>query len=87
MIIEFKKGFKKDVQKLDPKIKMALADRLRLFSTDTSHPQLNNHALTGEYLGYRSINITGDWRVLYYELHENAIVFAYIGTHSQLFGK
>jgi mRNA-degrading endonuclease YafQ of YafQ-DinJ toxin-antitoxin module len=38
--------------------------------------------------GYRSINVTGDWRALYSEQQQNGkeiIVFEMLGTHSQLY--
>ena len=65
MIIIFRKDFKKNYKKLSPKIKIKLDDRLRLFSKDEFSPILNNHALTGEYKGYRSINISGDLRAVF----------------------
>ncbi|OGE71342.1 hypothetical protein A2617_00135 [Candidatus Daviesbacteria bacterium RIFOXYD1_FULL_41_10] len=58
--------------------------RFELFLSNPFHPQLNNHLLTGNYKGYRSINITGDWRALYSE-NENSIIFELLGTHSQLY--
>ena len=49
------------------------------------HPILNNHALSGEYEGYRSINITGDLRVLYRREGE-VVIFVTIDSHSNLYG-
>ncbi len=67
----------------------AFAERSQLFQTDPFHPFLHNHALKGMYKGYRSINVTGDWRALYMESRsasgEVIIEFKLFGTHSQLY--
>lgn len=47
--------------------------------------RLRNHALKGKYLGYRSIDISGDVRALYKVRGNTLIVFGFIGTHSQLY--
>lgn len=56
---------------------------------DPHHRLLNNHSLTGEYVGYRSINITGNWRAVFSEIQDEEgnelIVFKVLGTHSQLY--
>lgn len=86
MQVKFSRQFKKDYQKIDKKIKSSFEGRLELFLRNPFNPQLNNHALTGKYKGYRSINITGDWRVLYsVDEANNKIIFEAIGTHSQLY--
>jgi len=42
--------------------------------------------LTGKYKGFRSINITGDWRAVFRELKSGEIVyFDLLGTHSKLY--
>ena len=89
MLINFSKKFKKQQNKADNKIKQALNKRIKLFLQDQFAPQLNNHALTGELKGYRSINITGDFRALYSESvdkdENQIIIFEMLGTHSQLY--
>jgi addiction module RelE/StbE family toxin len=45
---------------------------------------LNNHKLKPPYDEYRSINITGDFRLLYKKMGD-IFVFAKMGTHSQLY--
>lgn len=42
---------------------------------DQYSPLLNNHSLTGKWRGYRSINITGDWRAIFVEVGENKMTF------------
>jgi mRNA interferase YafQ len=85
MTIRVSSDFKKRAKKLSSPIKRKLEDRLRLFSEDPYNTLLRNHALTGEWSGYRSINITGDYRAVYQSLPENTAYFIDIGTHSYLY--
>ena len=76
----------KRIELLSPKIRLAFANRLELFLTDPHHPLLNNHALSGERHGFRSLNITGDWCLIYKKLDEQSILLTEIGTHHNLYG-
>ncbi len=87
IIIERTKQFLKQYKKLPLKLQDKVTDRLEEFTTNQFSERLNNHALSGNFLGYRSINITGDVRVVYYHREDGTVViFAFIGTHSQLYG-
>ena len=86
--IDFSIQFLKQHKKAPIKIKEAWIRRLETFNKDPLNPQLKNHSLKGRLLGYRSINITGDWRAIYmeYEGKESTIiVFELLGTHNQLY--
>lgn len=89
MQINFAKKFKKQYEKADSKIKDAFDQRFELFKEDIFHSLLNNHALTGQYSGYKSINVTGDWRAIYSESEDEngrkIIIFELLGTHSELY--
>lgn len=88
MPIRFDRQFSKKYDKAPAKIKKAFNQRLGIFLQNTLSLALNNHALTGEYSGCRSINITGDWRAIYVEEEisgTKTIVFVAFGTHSQLY--
>ena len=89
MDIRYDKVFRKQYRKASKNIHSAFSERLELFQADPFHPFLHNHALTGSYKGFRSINITGDWRALYMENRfvtgEIIIEFKLFGTHSQLY--
>lgn len=85
MEASYHKNFKKAYKKLSPKLKKKANERILLFLQDPFQQILNNHALEGKYLGYRSINITGDYRAVYKSLNENLILLADLGTHSQLY--
>lgn len=83
MIIVYHIDFKKSYKKLPPKVKEKLEDRLRLFAKDEFDPILNNHSLKGKWLGYRSINITGDLRAIF-KRGTGEVIFSAIDSHSNL---
>lgn len=78
--------FNKTFKKVPAPIKKKYLECSALFEKNPTDKRLNNHALTGEYLGYRSINIGSDWRIIFKELDSQTVVFVTIGTHSQLYG-
>jgi len=84
MQTNFSKTFNKQYDKASRKIKSAFDKKLIIFLANPSHPQLKNHPLSGKYKGYRSINVTGDWRAIYSE-SKSSIIFELLGTHSQLY--
>ncbi len=88
MRVRYNKKFVKQYEKADANIKKIFGERLKLFLKVPHSPQLRNHPLSGKLLGYRSINITGDWRALFSEVKDaegSIMVFEMIGTHSQLY--
>jgi len=80
------KKFDKAFKKLQPKIQKKFYRQLALFTRGKTDKQLNNHALTGKYLGYRSFDVTGDVRTVFEEVDREAILLVNIGTHSELYG-
>jgi addiction module RelE/StbE family toxin len=85
--VDTTKTFQKQYRKLPPKIREQYKNRVALFITDRGNKQLNDHRLRGNLAGYNSINISGDYRALYYERPGPVIIFSFIGTHHQLYGK
>jgi len=85
MVIKTTKAFDKQYSKLNFKVKLSFKRRISLFKTNPFEVTLRNHALKGKYLGYRSIDITGDVRALYITQGDTIIIFGFIGTHSQLY--
>lgn len=76
------------VKKLDVRIRKSFRERLELFRQNPLNHQLHNHPLKREFEGYRSINITADWRALYKERKEGEETIAYfvlLGTHNELY--
>lgn len=86
MIIETTKRFDKQYSKLNIKTKNAFKTRIETFKNNPFDTKLRNHALKGKYLGYRSIDITGDIRALYTVKGDLVIIFGFICSHSQLYG-
>lgn len=85
MVIETTKAFDKQYSKLNIKVKISFKRRVSLFKVNPFDTTLRNHALKGKYLGFRSIDITGDVRTLYTTRGDTIIIFGFIGTHSQLY--
>ncbi len=85
MIIDYSKKLIKEFDKMPTKLQQKFRERLLLFLENPGHPLLRNHSLTGELMGLRSINVTGDIRALYQESGEDKVIFMTIGSHSQLY--
>ncbi len=86
--VKYSQVFNKQLKRAPLKIKEAFLKRREIFIQNPTNSQLNNHKLTGEYAGYRSINITGDWRAIFSQTSEKSIrviTFHTLGTHSQLY--
>ncbi len=79
------RDFLKAYKKLSPHDQENWKARKRIFLENPFHPLLSNHALHGEYEGYRSINITGDIRAIYEPHDTNVALFIIIGSHSELY--
>lgn len=84
MRIVLHRRFVKKYKKLTSVEREKFKERRDLFLTNPFHPLLHNHPLHGRYDGYRSINITGDVRVVYKNLDSETFLFAEIGSHSEL---
>lgn len=87
MHIDYAHRFIKQLKKSPKSVQRAFGERLELFLTKANHPLLHNHSLKGEYAGYRSLNVTGDWRAIFQEINGSTTYFIMIGTHSQLYKK
>lgn len=89
MQINFVKRFKKQYDRADSKIKKAFDKKFELFLQDPFYPLLDNHALTGQYAGYRSIDVTGNWRAIFRQIEDEKgnkiVIFELLGTHPQLY--
>ncbi len=83
--IDFTKSFSKQFKVLRPKQKERFYERLELFRRNPHDKALRDHALKGKYNRYRSIDIEGDLRALYYVKGDTIVIFGFIGTHSQLY--
>lgn len=81
--------FIKKLKQLDVRIRKSFRERIAIFAKNPYDPQLNNHNLKDEYKGYRSIDVTSDYRAIYEEIVEEGVeqiaYFILIGTHEELY--
>jgi len=84
--IQYTPKFKKQYKKLSTKLQKQFDERFILFTEDPTNPVLRAHPLKGSYNGYWSMNISGDLRAIYLKRGDELVIFALIGTHSQLYG-
>jgi len=83
------KGFINLYKNADVRIKKEVDERLRIFGKNPHDLGLRNHELHEEWEGYRSIDITNDYRAVYEEVQEGEEINAYfiaLGTHDELYG-
>lgn len=86
MIIQYTPKFRKQYKKLPKKFQSQFDTRLKLFCIDPTNRQLRIHPLKGAFFGYWSMSVNGDLRALYKMQDSEIIIFALIGTHSELYG-
>ena len=87
MKIEYSRRFIKQFRKLRPAEQIRFEKRLILWEKNSAHSSLRVHKLQGKYIGFYSLNVGGDLRALYKSIHKQAILFDFIGTHNQLYGR
>lgn len=85
MRILLHKHFEKKYKKLKESEKQVFKERRNVFLKNPFASILNNHPLGGKYKGYRSIDITGDLRVIFKLISVGLAYFVTIDTHSNLY--
>ena len=85
MRIQFHRNFEKQYKKLPLVVQSKFLKRIEIFLKDEFNPVLNNHALKGKYQGYRSLNVTGDFRAVYKRKSKKRAIFIAIDKHSHLY--
>ena len=86
MTLKYLPKFKKQYKKLPQNFQKQFDNRMRLFVQDPTNQLLRIHPLKGNYAGYWSLNVNGDIRALYKIQGDEIVIFALIGTHSELYG-
>ena len=79
------RNYDKKVGKIDAGLYKKLNERLALFLVNPQDPLLYNHALHGKRKHQRSINITGDWRLIFEQLDSRTVRLIDIDTHANLY--
>ena len=83
----FENRFKKDIKRLQKrgkdlnKLKVVID---KLLDNQELEPKYKDHALTGNWNGYRDCHIEPDW-LLIYKISENQLFLVRSGSHSDLF--
>ncbi len=81
----FKRDYKRE-KKANPSLDAILTPVLDMLVTDTILPErLSDHALRGEWKGFRDCHIKPDL-VLIYAKSEGVLSLARLGSHSEVFG-
>lgn len=83
---QFKKDYKRAIKrKLDIRL---LDDIIRALSRGETLPaEKRDHALTGNWIGFRECHIQPNWLLVYYIENETLIrTLTRTGTHSDIFG-
>ena len=83
----FENRFKKDIKRLQKRGKNM--DKLKvvidkLLENQELEPKYKDHALTGNWNGYRDCHIEPDW-ILIYKTSETNLFLVRSGSHSDLF--
>ena len=84
MKVQFHRNFIKQYKKYKA-IQKRIDKQLTLFRMNPFDSVLNNHGLTGKYKGYRSINITSDFRGIFELIDDNTVRFVDMDTHANLY--
>lgn len=91
--IEYASAFKQDYKKAKatPRhrkdVEELLADTVGLLAKDSPLPTANrDHALTGNWNGYRECHVKPDLLLIYKKPDADTLRLARLGSHSELFG-
>lgn len=88
--IEYSSLFNRQFKDVSLEVKIAFRETRDLFSDNPNNPILRNHTLREKYSGYRSINVTDDWRAIFkikINKKQTKITFYVLGTHTRLYKK
>ena len=86
MLVRFNTDFDRQFkERLTNRQKIQVLDAVDLFIDKPFHADFRNHALKGEWLGYRSISIGGDLRLHFKMIDDGTAYFVAVGNHSQLY--
>lgn len=89
MIVAFSSRFEKKVSKRakrDASLYEEIEEVVDLFERcQKLPPQYRDHALLGEYRGFREFHLRFNLLVIYYDIEKDVLLFHDIGTHEELF--
>ncbi|HYI48717.1 MAG TPA: type II toxin-antitoxin system YafQ family toxin [Allosphingosinicella sp.] len=81
----FKRDYKRE-KKTDPQLDDDLLPVLEVLAADTALPdRLRDHALTGEWKGFRDCHVRPNLVLIYEKIGKDVLSLARLGSHSELF--
>ena len=85
--IEFSKKFKKSLRKLSENDQELVADFVdRLANNETLEQKYNDHALKGNFAGFRECHIKPNLLLIYEKQDDILVLYCLnVGSHSELF--
>ena len=82
---KFRRDYKRE-SRSDPKVKELLVLVLDLLVNDEKLPErLRDHALTGEWRGFRDCHLKPDLVLIYAKVGNTDLKLVRLGSHSELF--
>lgn len=82
---KFKKDFKREA-KSDARVATLFQEVLELLANDNALPaKLRDHALSGDWRGFRDCHIKPDLVMIYKKVDDDVLKLVRIGSHSELF--
>jgi addiction module RelE/StbE family toxin len=86
MKIDFSKSFDSQFQnRLSSRQRQQVLEAIELFIDQPYKTDLRNHALYGEWHGYRSISVDGDLRLHLKVISADRVLFVAVGSHRELY--
>ena len=79
----FRASYRERIAPYPPLIKL-FHQKLKLFVQDPRNPELYDHALKENLVGYRAFSLNYDLRVVYQE-NPKSIILINVGTHPQVY--
>lgn len=86
MEVIYHSKFLKLYSRMPVKVQRKFESSIVVFQANPFDERLRNHPLHGKWQGFRSIDITGDYRAVYLSRTSYIAEFFAIGRHSQLYG-
>jgi addiction module RelE/StbE family toxin len=86
MEVIYHSRFLKLYSKMPIKVQGKFEKCIVVFQSNPFDERLRNHPLQGKWQGFRSLDVTGDYRAVYLPRASYIAEFFAIGTHSQLYG-
>lgn len=79
--IVYSSKFVKELRKLPQEIIKIAVAKEKLFKFNPLHPALRLHPLKGKFLGFWSISLTMNYRIIFERMPNGEIFFISIGKH------